>query len=621
MKQLYILFLFTCSLVYAQIPANYYDSANGLSGFALKTELKNIVSNGHIARTYDQLYDGNGITGSNGYEDTHSDLNVTGGTNYENDGTILDFYSENPIGADPYNYTHDIINQCGNQTAEGDCYNREHLVPQSSFNSAFPMQSDIHHVIPTDGRVNNFRGSLPFGIVDISDPDLWTSLNGSKRGNSDVSGYSGDMFEPIDEFKGDIARALLYFAVRYEDTVDGYTSFDMFNGTNDEVFFTWAIDLLLDWHNNVDPVDQREIDRNNEAYNFQGNANPFVDHPEYASMIWNPSPDTEAPTAPTNLMAANPTTSTIDLSWTASTDNVAVTAYDIYIGGSFSESVAGTSTTITGLALNTEYCFTVFARDEAMNTSASSNQDCATTLDSSGGTNDLFFSEYVEGSGTNKALEIANFTGSSVNLSDYTLKLGSNGNPFGTTYSFPNTIIANGDVFIVANSGLDSSCQPQQDDVNNTITSFNGNDAIGLFNNDVLIDIIGIEGDSSDFAENVTLQRKQSVEFPTTTYNSAEWNILPINDCSGLGSHSQVLNIETFESTPIKIYPNPLSGNILKVRSNFNLNFEVFSILGKKVSEGKVLNSQINISDLKKGIYLIKFTSGSQSKTYKLVRL
>lgn len=620
MKHIYILFLFISGLAYSQIPSNYYDSANGLSGYTLKTELKNIVSNGHIARTYDQLYDGNGISGSNGYVDTHSDINVSSGNNYENDGTILDFYSENPTGSDPYNYTHGN-DQCGNQMAEGDCYNREHLVPQSSFSSAFPMQSDIHHVIPSDGRVNNFRGSLPFGIVDNTDPDLWVSMNGSKRGDSDVSGYSGDMFEPIDEFKGDIARALLYFAVRYEDTVDGYTSFVMFNGTNDEVFQTWAIDLLLDWHNNVDPVDQREIDRNNEAYNFQGNANPFVDHPEYASMIWNPTTDTEAPTAPTNLVASNPTLSTIDLTWTASTDNVGVTQYDIYIGGSYSESVIGTSTTITGLVLNTPYCFTVFARDAAMNTSASSNQSCETTLDTSGGTNDLFFSEYVEGSGTNKALEIANFTGGSVNLSNYTLKLAFNSNSFSTVYNFPNISITNGDVFVVANSGLDSACQPQQDDVNNGITSFNGNDAIGLFKNDVLIDIIGIEGDGNDFAENVTLQRKESIEFPTTTYNSAEWNILPNNDCSGLGSHSQVLNIENFEVLNFSIYPNPSRGNTLYVSAYTSLQFEVYSILGKKVSEGNLISNQIDISDLKKGIYLIKFTVGEKSKTYKLVRL
>ena len=80
-------------------------------------------------------------------------------------------YSENPSGTDPYNYTHGN-SQCGNQSSEGDCYNREHLIPQSSFNSAYPMQSDIHHVIPSDGRVNNFRGSLVFGNVQYTKLDF-----------------------------------------------------------------------------------------------------------------------------------------------------------------------------------------------------------------------------------------------------------------------------------------------------------------------------------------------------------------------------------------------------------------------------------------------------------------
>ena len=525
MKNFYILILLISSISFAQVPSNYYDAITTETGYDLKTALRDIIANGHITRTYDQLRDGVGISGSQGYIDTHSDINVTGGTNYENDGTILDFYSENPNGADPYNFNHGV-DECGNQMAEGDCHNREHLVPQSSFNSAFPMQSDIHHVIPTDGRVNNFRGSLPFGVVATPN---FTSLNGSKRGSSAVVGYSGTMFEPIDEFKGDIARALLYFATRYENTVDGYTSFDMFNGTEDQVFFPWAIDMLLDWHNNVDPVDQRERDRNDEAYNFQGNANPFVDHPEYADMIWDFTPDTEDPTNPTNLIASNPTDNTIDLSWTASTDNVGVVSYDVYIDNVNSHNTTSTSFTVPGLTADTNYCFTVKALDAAGNESGFSNQDCETTTDngSSGGMVDLFFSEYVEGGGTNKALEIANFTGASVNLSIYTLKLASNANSFGTVYNFPSGSIANEDVFVVANSGLDMLCQPEQDDVNNGITNFNGNDAIGLFKNDVLIDIIGIEADGNDFAENVTLVRKPEIEFPTTTFNINEWLSFP----------------------------------------------------------------------------------------------
>lgn len=89
MKQFYVL-LFTISttITFGQIPANYYDSADGLTGFALKTELRNIIANGHTARTYDQLYDGAGISGSQGYIDTHSDVSTSSGNQYENDGCI-----------------------------------------------------------------------------------------------------------------------------------------------------------------------------------------------------------------------------------------------------------------------------------------------------------------------------------------------------------------------------------------------------------------------------------------------------------------------------------------------------------------------------------------------------
>jgi len=622
MKQFYtLLFTIITTVTFAQIPANYYDSANGLSGFTLKTELRNITANGHIARTYDQLYDGNGISGSNGYEDTHSDVSTSSGNQYENDGTILDFYSENPTGTDPYNYTHGN-NQCGSQTMEGDCYNREHLVPQSSFGSAFPMQSDIHHVIPTDGRVNNFRGSLPFGEANNDD---WESENGSIRGSSAMVGYSGDVFEPIDEFKGDIARALLYFATRYENTVDDYTSFDMFNGTEDQVFHTWAIDVLLDWHYNVDPVDQRERDRNNAAYNFQGNANPFVDHPEYANMIWNPTPDTENPTDPTSLTASNPTDDSVDLTWNASTDNIGVVGYDIYVGGSYNTTTANTSYTVTGLIVDTNYCFTVKAKDAAGNESGFSNQDCEMTTDngSSGGSDELFFSEYIEGSGNNKVLEIANFSGATVNLSTYTMKLSSNGNANWTvTYSFPGGAqIANGDVYVVA-QGSSTLCNSEEDDQNNAITAFNGNDAVGLFKNDALIDILGTLGDDTDYAKDVTLVRKPTSVGPNTTYTPSEWNSFSQDNCDDLGEHTITLSIDDLSESNFKIYPNPVSSNKLNFVIDKSISVKVFDILGKLVISKELTPDKnwMNISNLNKGIYLIKATVDNQTTIKKLIR-
>lgn len=257
---------------YAQIPPGYYNSATG-NGYTLKTQLKLIISNGHEDQGYDTLYDA--------YVNTDND------SFYENDNTVLDMYSENPSGVDSYNYNHND-RTCGNYNSENDCYNREHIFPQGFFNEQLPMRTDIHHVVPTDGYVNNRRANYPFGEVTN---DTWMSNNGSKVGQNTFGSYSGVVFEPIDEFKGDIARMLLYFAVRYEDEVtdsswdDHTTTNNPLNGTNDQVYEIWYLQLLYKWHLE-DPVSEREIKRNNEAYNFQGNRNPFIDYPEYVDSIW-----------------------------------------------------------------------------------------------------------------------------------------------------------------------------------------------------------------------------------------------------------------------------------------------------------------------------------------------
>ncbi len=252
------------------IPAGYYNSATG-TGYTLKTQLYNIVK-GHIDRTYPGLY----VTYITSDKDFY----------YENNGTVLDMYSEKPNGPDSYEYIYGVNQDNGTGgNAEGEFYNREHLIPQSVFSSATPMYSDAHFVVPVDKYVNATRGDLPFSKVSTAN---FTSTNGSKRGsnlNSGYSaGYSGTVFEPIDEFKGDIARCLLYFATRYENVVAGY-NFTMFNNTSNQVFTNQAINVLLTWHLQ-DPVSQREIDRNNAVYTRQQNRNPYIDHPEYATAIW-----------------------------------------------------------------------------------------------------------------------------------------------------------------------------------------------------------------------------------------------------------------------------------------------------------------------------------------------
>ena len=289
-KNFTLLLVLTSFLVLAQ-PPGYYTTATG-TGYVLKTNLKNIIDNN---------------TNSNGTAD-YGDLwilytNTAFRDNYyENNGSLLDIYSEKPAGPDSYEFT-SASQQCGRSTpsTEGNCYNREHTMPQSVFSSNYPMYSDAHFVLPTDNRVNGWRNNFPFGKVvtstaivannttvgNAANVPVFTT-NQSRLGqnlNSGYSaGYSGVVFEPIDEFKGDIARAMLYFATRYETQIPSW-SYVMFDGSSTKVFSDTFLNILITWHNS-DPVSPYEIAKNNAVYAFQGNRNPFIDNPGYVCQIW-----------------------------------------------------------------------------------------------------------------------------------------------------------------------------------------------------------------------------------------------------------------------------------------------------------------------------------------------
>ncbi|ELI6455978.1 ribonuclease [Flavobacterium psychrophilum] len=295
MKKIYLLLFLSASLGFAQIPANYYSTATG-TGYALKTQLKTIITNGHNDQGYNALWT---LYTNTALRDNY----------YENDGSLLDLYSEKPTGTDSYNYT-STSQQCGNIAVEGTCYNREHLIAQSYFDDTAvnPMKNDAHHVLPSDGKVNGWRGNYAFGIVDVSAGSNpcnsgasnipCYSTNGSLKGNNKNSGYSAGyssiVFEPINEFKGDVARAFFYFATRYETQMASFYSNPlnnsevkaMFDGTNNKVFSNTFLEIMKQWHI-LDPVSPYEIAKNNQIYyNFQGNRNPFIDNQSYVTAIW-----------------------------------------------------------------------------------------------------------------------------------------------------------------------------------------------------------------------------------------------------------------------------------------------------------------------------------------------
>lgn len=584
------------SLAFAQPPAGYYNGTSGLTGSALKTALKNIITNGHSDQGYSGLW--------TAYYTTDRDYF------YENDGTVLDIYSERPTSADQYNYTIGS-DQCGNVGPEGTCYNREHFVPQSLFGSSAPMVSDVHFIRPTDGHVNGLRSNYPFGKVGTASS---TTSNGSKLGNSISTGYSGTVFEPIDAFKGDVARMIFYFVTRYENQLSGFSSGDMLGSTAYPGLQPWFLQVLLQW-NALDPVSPAETARNNASYTFQGNRNPFIDNQQWVNDIWG-TPDSTPPSAATNLAVTGTTANSATLSWTAATDNVGIGSYDIYVNGVYHSTVSGSliTTTISGLSPSTTYNFYIIAKDMSGNSSSQSNTASGTTLAGSnpGTGTELYISEYVEGSSTNKAIEITNPTSSPIDLSAYSLQKQSNGAGSWVNNLQLTGTIAAGATYVITNTTAAFSCTFTSNLTAGAPIDFNGNDPVGLFKNGTLIDIVGTLNNTANFAADVTLRR--NVVGPSTTYIASQWDSFPQNTCdnlgianpNSLGTHEVSLKKENI------IYPNPVTNGELYVSGeqlNKILKAEIYSLDGKLVLsiQNPFKNSnKIDLKKLSKGIYILK---------------
>lgn len=133
--------------------------------------------------------------------------------------------------------------------------NIEHTWPQSKGATGI-AKSDMHHLLPTDSVANSTRGSLPF--AEVGDNPKWAE-GGSK--------CDGKSFEVRKEFRGNVARGVFYFAVRYSKNI---------NSAEEDVLRKWSKE---------DPVDAQELSRNGKVESFQGNRNPFIDHPEYIEQI------------------------------------------------------------------------------------------------------------------------------------------------------------------------------------------------------------------------------------------------------------------------------------------------------------------------------------------------
>lgn len=243
-----------------------YEALEGLTSMELRESLHEEIKD-HTVLTYKQ------IRGDQAKVDVRAD------------GKIWDIYS-----ASDFNLS-DNCDDEKDPTAEGVCYNREHILPVACWTinknrdeaEKEVMFTDLHHVVSTDGFVNAQRSAW---VYDEVKSVTWTNNLGSKLGTGKT--WNETSFEPVDEYKGDIARVYFYMLTCYMDKDftqggKGYRYFTYSNGVCD--FKSQALALMLKWHRQ-DPVSEKEVARNTKVADLQGNMNPFVEQPALVEYIW-----------------------------------------------------------------------------------------------------------------------------------------------------------------------------------------------------------------------------------------------------------------------------------------------------------------------------------------------
>tara|TARA_B100000586_G_scaffold126701_1_gene91529 strand:+ start:189 stop:1616 length:1428 start_codon:yes stop_codon:yes gene_type:complete len=346
--------------------------------------------------------------------------------------------------------------ESGNNDNKNQTFNTEHVYPKSKINVEIG-EADLHNFYPADISINSNRGNSPF-------------VSGEGTFSSKTNGWY-----PGDDWRGDVARIVMYMSIRYDQSFETVGN----------------LDLFLEW-NAADPVSILEVQKNNVIAAAQGNRNPFIDNPYLATVLWGG-------------------------------DDEAVNTWTTEYSGPISE----------------EYTETP-AEDNGNDGEGEGEED----EDNAGGDNEgstnavLLFSEYVEGGGNNKALEILNISQETANLSGYSIQKQVNGNGEWSNELSLSGTLAPGEVLVIINSQSDLQKLLDEADISQggAPIDFNGNDPVGLFKDGTLIDMIGTSG-GDDFAKDVTLRRKATVTAPSATYNSDEWESFEKNTVDNIGTY------------------------------------------------------------------------------------
>ena len=665
MKHIYLVFLLVTSIAFAQLtpPASqqtyYTDVDFTKTGSALYDDLAITTSSKH----------GPFLT----YSERHQFL-YKADEDPSNGSNVLLMYSGESRSKTEY--------LSGSNPNSPQTFNTEHVYPRSLLDIGI-SEADLHLLRSCDININSSRGNNPF-------------TDGSGTPNQAYFS-TGSSFFPGWEWRGDVARIIMYVNLRY----------------NEPFSSVGTLNLFLEW-NSADPVSLNEIEdnRNTVISDAQGNRNPFIDNPYLATVIWggtpaqdrwNTTPDTEDPTTPAALTAANPTETTVDLSWTASTDNTAVSSYDVYIGGAFYVNTSSNATTytVTGLTASTAYTFTLLARDASGNQSSLSTSATETTTapdtedptipanltasNPTASTVDLSWTAstdntavtsydvylggvfYVNTGSNTTTYTVINLTsetaytftilakdaaGNASSQSTSTIETTLVGSSDCASEDFANIPAAQGNYATRAWTGTDglwTATDARTDQAlnskaicirNGTLTSPTLSGGIGSLTVTTQLTFGGSAGTFDVLVNNVSVGSipygSDNTTSITTTLsnintsgsvtvvldNQSTSNRVRLDDLS-FTCYTGTLDIDNNNFEAIKLYPNPLNGDQLFIKTNEILNVKIFSILGEKITDSSIDASQnyINVSNLNKGIYLVSISNGNKSVTKKLIKL
>ncbi|HPY80169.1 MAG TPA: endonuclease, partial [Bacilli bacterium] len=325
----------------AQTPSvtdSYYSQANGLTGSALKSKLYSFNKPTNTSYNWSRYE-----AADEAYNDSSSVISIY---------TRHNILKSAHVGSS-YSWT---------------TWNREHIYTQTAFPNS---DEDNHNIFACEGQINGYRSNLKFGEVAHNSTNQVTVF-----GHITDNYKTASLWEPCDEAKGEVARAVLYTSLYYNYTISS-------------IFSSEAV--CLKWHAQF-PVTEREIFRNNKVYTLQGNRNPFVDHPSYANSIYNPStPYTEAdplggtPVTAPNTITLSPSTPTIAVSQSV-TLNVAVDTGSSSVNWTSSNNSVATVSNgvVTGVAAGTATITATSTLDTSVKGTATITVKSLSTLSLSG---------------------------------------------------------------------------------------------------------------------------------------------------------------------------------------------------------------------------------------------